>query len=117
MAIPRPLNPGELRNQVQITRKDASLNAYNEEVVTWPVFASVWAKIDHLRGREYLDARQATADLTTKITIRYLQGMLPSMRVEFGDQVYEVISVIDVQERHNVMELMCKQTSGAGVSG
>lgn len=105
------MQAGKLRHRVTIKYKVATLNDLSEEVVVWTPLDEVWAAVEPLRGREYLDSRQAQADVDTRIRIRYQDGItiLPSMRIYFGDRVFEIVSVINVWERNKDLQIMCRE--------
>lgn len=62
-----------------------------------------------LNGREYFAAQQINAEVSTKIVIRYLKGVEPTMRVNFKDRYFEILSVIHMAERKKELQLMCKE--------
>ena len=100
---------GKLRQRVTIQDKSVSQNSYGEEVITWTDFAKVWASVEPLRGREFLEGKQITAEVSTRIRIRYRSGILPEMRVEFGSIVYDIHAIIPVEERDREIHLMCQE--------
>ncbi len=103
------MRAGPLRQRVTIQDKSVSQNTYGEEVITWTDFATVWAAVEPLRGREFLEGRQITAEVSTRIRIRYRSGIAPEMRVEFGSKVYDVHSIIHIEEREREIHLMCQE--------
>lgn len=104
------MRAGQLHEQVIIQEKSVTRDALGAEVVTWVTHAEVWASIEPLRGREYLDARQVQADVDTRIRHRYLPTVTPSMRVLWGARVYEIVSPpIHVGERRRETHLMCRE--------
>lgn len=114
------MQAGRLRHRVTIKYKATTQNALGEEVILWTELDTVWASVEPLRGREYMDSRQAQADVDTRVRIRYQEGITvrPSQRVYFGDRVFEIVSVIDVWERNREMQLMCREhIEEGGASG
>ena len=103
------MRAGELRNRITIQSKTVVQNTFGEEDITWTEFATVWAAIEPLRGREFLDAQMASAEVTTKITIRQRDGISPEMRVVHGSIIYNIRAVIHVETRQREMQLMCQE--------
>lgn len=103
------MNPGILRNQVVIQRKTSTQSTTGEEVITWVNVAMVWASIEPLRGQEFLEAARLAADIDARIRIRYRAGILPSMRVVFGERIFDIQAVIHVKELKREMQLMVKE--------
>lgn len=103
------MEAGRLRQRVTIQEKDPTQDEYGEEVPTWSDVATVWAAVEPLRGREFLEAQRVGAEVTTRIRIRYRDGIVPEMRVVWGDHVYDIEAVIPVKERQREIHLMCKE--------
>ncbi|MBI9042922.1 MAG: phage head closure protein [Anaerolineaceae bacterium] len=102
------MQAGMLRHRITIKYKEATQDAtYNEEQVSWTTLVTVWASVEPLQGREFLDAKQVQAEVSTRIRMRYLGTVRPTMRVYFGSRVFEVLAVIDVRTRYREMQLMC----------
>jgi SPP1 family predicted phage head-tail adaptor len=103
------MRAGQLRQRITIQSKTPNRDTFGQEVITWTDFATVWAAVEPLRGREFLDARMVTAEVTTKIRIRQRDGISPEMRVVFGSINYDVLAVIHVEEREREIHLMCQE--------
>jgi len=101
------MNVGRLRHQVTIIQAVPAPDGAGGLTKTWTALATVWAAVDPLRGREYFAAQQVTAEITHKVTLRYLTGVRPEMRVQFGDREFDIMAVINPQERNIYLELMC----------
>jgi len=99
---------GEMRQRVALqTRTVTRVEGIPEE--SWTTVATVWAAVADLSGKEYFQAASMQSEVTTRIKIRYRKGITPSMRVLYGDRVFNILSVIDKDERHRVIELLCKE--------
>ncbi|MDW7651312.1 MAG: phage head closure protein, partial [Bacillota bacterium] len=84
------------------------------EVEAWVDIGTVWASIEPLSGREFFAAQQVNAEVSTKITLRYKAGIKPEMRVLFAGRVFEILSVINLEEKNIQFVLMCKEVLGSG---
>lgn len=101
---------GWLRHRVTIQKLAGTQNSYGEKVKTWQDVATVWASVEPLRGREYIEAAAKKAEVTHRVRIRYRSGINAGMRVIYGSRVFEIVSPpIDVLEKHREIELMCKE--------
>jgi len=103
------MNAGELRRRVTIQAKVASRDTFGAETVSWAPIATVWAAVEPMLGREFVEARQLTAELTTRIRVRYRSGITPLMRVVHGSETYEVVSVQHVRSERRELVLMCRE--------
>lgn len=104
------MNPGDLRHRITIQYEKETMDEYNTPTVGWGDYATVWAAIEPLRGREYLLSKNVTPELTVRIRIRYREGLDHGMRVKYGARVFKIESPpIDVDERHEEIHLMCSE--------
>jgi SPP1 family predicted phage head-tail adaptor len=103
------MRAGRIRNRVTIEEKTVVQNDYGEETITWSEYDVVWGSIEPLRGREFAEAERAGAEVTTRIVMRYRSGVVPEMRATEGDNTYDIISVVNVDNRDREMLLMCRE--------
>lgn len=103
------MRAGELRHRVTIQISTEPQNTYGEGVPIWTTFDNVWAAIEPLSGREYWAAQQENAEVNTRIRIRNKQGITPKMRVSWGNRIYDIMTVIRVNERDREIHLMCRE--------
>ncbi len=96
-----------LRHRVAIEQKTPTRDTFGGEVEAWNPVATVWASVEPLQGREYLEARQLEAEVTTRIRIRYRDGIVPQMRVVWGSHTYDVQAVIEPDSGRRELQLMC----------
>jgi len=101
------MRAGELREQVKLQRKSVTRDSYGGEVVTWTDIATVWGKVEPLRGREFLEQRRDGNEVTTRITLRYRSGLEPIHRAVHRSTTYDIQSVIHKETRFRELELMC----------
>lgn len=100
------MRAGPLRNRIiiQTTTESQSTSGYN--VNTWSTFATVWASIEPLNGKEYFDSQQVNAEENTRFRIRYLQNITTKMRVSWNSRIYDIRSIININEINKEMVLM-----------
>ena len=104
------MNIGKLRHRITLLRQVNEVNDYGASTQTWRTVATVWAEVRPLSGREYFSAQQVQSEVTTQIWLRYIDGIKPSMKVKFGNREFEILSVLNTQERDVSLQLMCKET-------
>lgn len=104
------MNAGEMRYSLTIQEPINTQNSYGETIQTWRDFATVNGGVKPSSAREFWRASQQVADATHGVTIRYLPGVLPTMRILYGARVLNIISVLDNEERHVELNLICKET-------
>ena len=104
------MNIGKLRHRITNLRQVNEVNDYGASTQTWKRVATVWADVRPLSGREYFSAQQVQSEVTTQIWLRHIEGIKPTMKVKFGEREFEILSVLNTQERDVSLQLMCKET-------
>ena len=108
------IRAGTLRHQIIIKKKQESLNEYNEPIKTRVPYLTTRAKVKPIKGTETYINHEIHSDLTHLITLRYHEGITPLQRVIYGDRVLEILSVIDVDERHRAIQILAKEDADDG---
>ena len=101
------LGAGQFSERVTIPQKQVSRSAIGEELVTWAAVATVWARVEPMRGREWFAAAQTQDATDHRVTIRYRTDVVREMRVLWGAVALDIVSVIDVNAQRENLELMC----------
>jgi SPP1 family predicted phage head-tail adaptor len=104
------MKAGNLRNYITIQQKTLKENSNLEKIESWATFATVWAEILPLTGREFWASKQVNSEVTGKIRIRYLSGVTSKMRVIEDSKTYEIEAVIDTDNRHEELILLVKES-------
>jgi SPP1 family predicted phage head-tail adaptor len=103
------MHAGNLKHRIIIQQRTNTQDASGQPLETWSTFATVWANITPLIGRDYLAARQLVDEVDHDVTIRYRSGVLPKMRISYDGRTFEIISVINKDEGDAWMYLKCKE--------
>lgn len=98
---------GKLNRRITIQQAGTTQDANGEIVAGWTTFATVWASVVDVSGREFLAAGGTQNEALTKVAIRYLAGVLPKMRIVHGSDTYNIESVLG-QDRKSLL-LMCSR--------
>lgn len=101
------MRAGKMREFVTLQSKSVSRAANGEELVTWGTYATVWAQVQPIGGREYSAIRLAQSDITHRFRIRYLSGVNTGMRVLLDGRPYDIVEAINVDQRNRELELLC----------
>ncbi len=103
------MRAGRLRHRVTIQEKTVTQDTFGAEVITWSDVITLWAGVEPLRGREFDELRRTGAEVTTRIVTRYKSGVLPEMRATYNSHTYDILSVINLEERDREVHLMCRE--------
>ena len=103
------INAGNLVDRIVIEQAAETRNSVGEVTLSWSTFATVWADVQALSGREAERYGQIVGFTGHKVTIRQLPGVKVSMRVIYeGTRTLE-IGAINEYERGWYLELICTE--------
>lgn len=108
---------GTLRHRITVQRLVAgspSQNAIGEPDESWTALATRWASVDPLKGRELIAAQQVASEVTGVIRIRHLAGVTSKMRVVFGARNYDVLAVVNPDERNRETVMYVRELTNNG---
>lgn len=106
------MRSGRLRFRITLQETSVTRGEYNEEVITWSDVATVWADVQPLRGREFIEAQQEGAEIDVRFVIRYRDGLSPEMRIQYDSRTYDVVHINHVGERQREMEILARRIYG-----
>ena len=101
---------GKLRHRIEIQNYTTTDDDFGQPIKTWMARDTVWAWIRPMSGNEQLTAKQVTAEITHKVTIRYHATITVTDRIKFGSRYFDINFIGNFDERNVFMELMCKET-------
>jgi len=109
------LQAGELRHQVQLCHRSATVDSFGQPVNVWnPPYRTTRASIRYLSGQELYQGNEFTSASQILIRMRWTgDGTVPGDRVIFGDRIYVVQLCNNVLLRNRVLELTCLEVNGA----
>lgn len=88
------MRAGDLTERVTIQQKTLVPDTWGGSTATWATFATVWANIRHMNGKEFITAGAEASQSTASIRIRKLAGVTTSMRVLVGTDIYNINAVL-----------------------
>ncbi len=101
------LSAGSLRHSITIQRHTETQNDFGEVIKDWSVLLTTQSRIRPISGKE-LFANHATINtLTHAVYIRYQVSIKPYDRVIFKNREFNIVSVINHDEKNISLELMC----------
>lgn len=105
------MRSGRLNKRIQIARQVETTDAHGERLSATSTFASRWASIEPINGREYIAAIGTNSKITTQIRIRHdsvTATIAPSDLVIYGQTIYDIEAVINSRTENRELLLMCQ---------
>jgi len=104
-------NPGEMRTL--ITLKSRSIitggSAGGFRIPNYDEIAQVLAKWVNVHGSEVWVSKTVQAIKAATVLIRYQAGLDETCVVDKGGEIYEIVSIDNIQEKNEYMELKVKK--------
>ena len=107
------IDSGKLRHRISFQQYDGTVDQYgdvrDDEDENWVTVKTVWAGIYPVAGREFYEAEQNQSEVTHNIYCRYFDGISPAMRILHKGKIYQIISVLDWELRHQSCQIKAKE--------
>lgn len=110
------MRAGSMRQRITLQKKTVTRGPMGGEVVSWSTQVTTWAEARPLSGQELTSAEQHQAVTLVEFRTRYDSAVIPKpeWRVLWGQNTYEVISVINVEGQNREMRLQCREGLASG---
>ena len=103
------MRAGNLRYFVEIQQNTQSQDSAGALVDSWVSFASVWAAVWPVSAKEHIAGNVEQMTVTHRVKIRFLPGVKANMRILFSSRVFDIVSIINPDERGEQLDLLCKE--------
>ena len=100
------LDIGKLRKRITIESFDDTPTSSGETTDIPKIFATTWASIEPLSGKEYWIAKEQQSLTTHKIVSRYVKGVTTKMRAAYQGRIFNFTSVNNVGELNQTLEIL-----------
>ena len=100
---------GRMRHRVILQSKTSTQDETGAAIETWATERTVWGDISPLNSREYWSAQQVQSDVTHRVILRYYSGLRTDWRIKYGTRIFDIRSVINVDERDEQHILLCRE--------
>lgn len=103
---------GMLRHSLTVEALTVTRQTGGTGTHTWTPAAVPWrASIRQLRAQERVEAQQIQGEATHEVKGRYYRGLTSQHRLIFGDRVFNIVSVDNVEEANVNHALRCMETA------
>jgi len=110
-------NAGDFRHKIKFFSPPSGKRIYSALLDDWTEFKSVWASREPLLGRELQSALSADSKVEVKFRSRFVPGVTSDMRIKHGEEVYEIISALDVESAHRELLCYCRRVVELFIDG
>ena len=107
------IDPGKMRHRVTFQSFSGVVDSFGDPLQgddsQWADVTTLWAAIDPVSGKEFYAAQQSQSEVSHKVRCRFRSGLTTAMRIKYGSRLFKILSVIDWEERHESLLIMCKE--------
>jgi SPP1 family predicted phage head-tail adaptor len=103
------MEAGELRRVITIQTLTETPDGQGGITQGWSTFRHCWAAVKPMGGDERQQYAQLYPSASVHVTVRYTAGLSPKQRILYGSRVFDVLAVVDDEERHRQVDLICKE--------
>lgn len=101
----KPINPGEMRTEITLKARSVSVETGGFQTPSYGTGTTVWARWKNAHGSEVWTAEAAGANAPATVLIRYLASLDETYVVEKGGELFEIVSMDNIEERNEYIEL------------
>lgn len=98
---------------MQIQTAGRSQDAAGTLTVTYSNVAGdagkIWATIEALTGREFMDAQQLKNTVSHRIRTRYHTAIVPTSRLTWNSRTFNIVWVQKGDDRERMIDVMCME--------
>jgi SPP1 family predicted phage head-tail adaptor len=99
------MRASRLKHRIDILQENKSSDGYGGFTSTWSVYLARWADVQPRTQKEQDKYDQVENVTEVMIRTRYHSGITEDMRIRHRDQVYEIISLINVRNANTELEI------------
>jgi SPP1 family predicted phage head-tail adaptor len=101
---------GKYRYPATIQKRQMGQDGYGSTTQDWITVLNARVGVFPISGREFFEQHVENPELTHKVYMRYIRNTVtPDMRILYDGRTFLIHSVIDYQERHTELQLICKE--------
>lgn len=110
------MNPAKYNRRIVIEQKTSTKDEEGNSIPTvWKELSNSWARVKTPFGKgfnyEMVAGNAEQAVRTINFFIRFRKGLDSKMRVRYQGRLFEIKAVVDVDEQHKEICLVCEERS------
>lgn len=103
------MRSGQLRHFITIKTPQESKNSYGEKTFSYIDFLHCWSDAKPIKTTERFVSSRLNTEVNYQFRIRYVDGVEHNMRVIFGTRVFDIDSILNVNERNRELIILASE--------
>lgn len=106
------MRAGLLRHRIEVQAATEAEDVHGGHSETWIPADTIWGSIEPLKGEELLEAQAVDVRVTHRVRMRYQPsgGLTAKKRLKFGTRIFNIISVLNTEERNWELTALCVES-------
>ena len=100
---------GQLNKRIMLQKPVQVSDSMGGFTTTWTNYLNAWAAIWPWQAKEGEENKALLMNVFHRIRIRYRPNILPSYRVLYDGRCFDIDSILDKEEKHEFLDLLCKE--------
>ena len=100
---------GKMRERVEIQHALETQGDGGEVARSWVCLSTRWAQVVPVSAREVFAADKTEAVSTHRMVLRYTANVTTKNRIKWGNRIFGIDAVIDINARERFIELLCRE--------
>jgi SPP1 family predicted phage head-tail adaptor len=109
------LRPSDLRHRLTLEELSRVADEGGGFTESWITVATIFADPRPISGEERFEADRLAGSITHEVVLRYRAGVVPAMRLRKGARIFQILAVIDVEERRRWLKCWCEERELRGL--
>jgi len=100
---------GSLNKRITFQHEEKTEDGMGGYDSVWTDSSKAWAAIWPTSAKEQIQSAKETMVISHRIRVRYRSGILSSYRIKFRNRYFNIVSIINPEERNEWLDLLCKE--------
>jgi SPP1 family predicted phage head-tail adaptor len=105
------MRSGDLDKRITWQQETKVPDGMSGFTVTWVDVCTVWCSIWPISANEIIRANAPAMIATHRVRMHYRSVFKPYWRGKFGNRYFSIVSIINPNERNEMLELLCKEAA------
>lgn len=101
---------GSLNKRLELQSATQTSDGMGGFTEVWATVVTVWGAVWPVSASEQVQSMQTTMTISHKLRIRHRSDLLPSWRIKFGTRYFNIISIINPNEKGRWLDILCKES-------
>lgn len=94
------MRSGTLNKSIIIESLTTTQDSFGDTIESWSEYKKARAAIKQISSKEYFGAQKTSVSAVMEFKIRYIPGIIESMRINYKSKYYDIESIDNINEKN-----------------